>query len=40
MLPQGVGISAVQLAKIQGAKVIAAVGSDEKRSLLNNLNQI
>ena len=35
MLPQGgVGISAVQLAKIQGAKVIAAVGSDEKKKFI------
>ena len=30
----GVGISAVQLAKIEGAKVIAAVGSDEKKKFI------
>jgi len=31
----GVGISAVQLAKNYGAKVIAAVGSDEKKEFIN-----
>ena len=30
----GVGISAVQLAKIEGARVIAAVGSDEKKKFI------
>ena len=30
----GVGISAVQLAKIEGAKVIAAVGSNEKKEFI------
>jgi len=30
----GVGLSAVQLAKISGARVIAAVGSDEKKELV------
>ena len=30
----GVGLSAVQLAKICGAKVIAAVGSEEKKELV------
>ena len=30
----GVGISAVQLAKIEGAKVIAAVGSDKKKKFI------
>jgi len=32
----GVGLAAVQLAKLAGAKVIAAVGSDEKKELLEN----
>ena len=34
----GVGISAVQLAKIYGAKVIAAVGSNEKKEIVEKYN--
>ena len=34
----GVGLSAVQLAKIEGAKVIAAVGSDEKIETIRKYN--
>ena len=34
----GVGISAVQLAKIAGAKVIAAVGSDEKKNFIQQFD--
>ena len=34
----GVGIAALQLAKISGARVIAAVGSEQKRKLVEKYN--